>query len=75
MGNIAKFFCSSVKVYSETEEVILGAVYSDDPANPNHQWSKWTPSGILNINISNPDAQGQFIEGQEYMIRIEPANV
>lgn len=55
------------------EEVQFGAVYSDDPENPNHVWSKATPAGNLQLTITNPDAQGFFAHGKEYLVTIEEA--
>lgn len=52
------------------EQVRLDAVYSDDPENPNHQWSKWTPSGQLDLLITNPDAQRYLQPGVEYIVEI-----
>lgn len=74
MNITAKMRCALVekKPGSDYETVRLDAVYSDDPANPNHQWSKWTPSGSAELSISNPVAQGVFKEGQEYLLTFAP---
>lgn len=50
------------------ESFIASAVYSDDPSNPNHQWSQATPSGTLQLLISNPAAQGKLKVGQQFFI-------
>lgn len=71
----AKFSCGKIDKYPENateqfETVILNAVYSSDPESENYSWSKWTPSGMLNLTITNPDAQGKFEVGKEYFIDI-----
>jgi hypothetical protein len=69
----AKFRCTeSAKVTSaygtakpaETNRIKLQAVIGPG----NEDWSKWTPSGELNIQISNPDAIDQFEVGKDYFI-------
>lgn len=52
------------------EQVRLDAVYSDDPENSNHLWSKWTPSGQLDMLITNPDALRFLQPGVEYIVEI-----
>lgn len=70
----AKFRGSSaVKDTGGNEMVVLNAVYSQDPNDPNHEWSKYTPWGELRMNISNPPAQGQLVPGKEYYLTIEEA--
>ena len=70
----AKFRCSSVEIRDSSpnvEIVKLAPVYAEN--GPNKEWSKWTPSGSLEMTISNPDAQGQIKAGGEYMIQISEA--
>jgi len=55
------------------EEVELMAVYSDDPEHPNHSWSKWTPSGNLTMQITNPEGTGYLVPGEEYFVEIRKA--
>ncbi len=69
----AKFRCTSVQTSGENEQVSLMAVYSDDPNDPNKQWSKWTPSGSVMLTINNPDAQGKFKTNEEYFLDFTPA--
>ena len=67
----AKFRVTSIKkVVSynsdqhETDHVSLNPV--SDPANKT--WSKWTPSGQLEMQINNPEALNQFKLGQCYFL-------
>jgi hypothetical protein len=39
----------------------------------NSQWSKYTPSGDLNLTITNPEAYKQFELGKAYFVDFSPA--
>jgi hypothetical protein len=39
----------------------------------NKDWSKWTPSGSLEMGITNPDAISQFELGKAYYLDFTPA--
>ena len=56
----------------ESQQIKLQAVYSDDPSSPNTQWSKWTPSGSLDLTITNPNAFNKVLRGQEFYIDLIP---
>ena len=84
MKNVrAKFRCSSVTktttgsndeagnpIYNEG--VKMQAVYGPD-GSPNGEWSRWTPSGSLELNVTNPALAGHFLPGKEYFIDIVEA--
>ena len=36
----------------------------------NEEWSKWTPSGKLEITITNPNIFGKFVPGKDYYLKI-----
>ncbi|KNC91285.1 hypothetical protein [Trabulsiella odontotermitis] len=69
----AKFCCHFIKKYdgNKSQTVHMSAVIDDTPENK--KWSKYTPSGELQMHISNPDALDQFEQGKEYYIDIQPA--
>lgn len=69
----AKFTCwpGGIEKSGNAEKVKLHAVCSDSPENK--QWSDATPSGTLEMYISNPGAHGLIEEGKEYFIDITPA--
>ena len=68
----AKFKCSFVaKDFYGNETVSLFPVYASD--GPNLAWSKATPCGKLDMTISNPDAQGKFVPGEEYFLDLTEA--
>lgn len=39
----------------------------------NESWSKWTPSGELQMHVTNPDAFEQFEVGKHYLLTFEQA--
>lgn len=50
------------------ESVKLSAVSGPE----NEQWSKWTPSGSIEMAITNPAALDQFKVGEHVMVTFEP---
>lgn len=63
----AKFYVDSVKPYNdEATTVLLRAVVSGSEENKSF-W-KYTPSGEIQMTISNPNALAQFVVGQEYYV-------
>lgn len=68
----AKMKCNSVTKTEGSEQVKLAPVTAGN--NPdNASWSKWTPSGVLELNITNPDVHGAFEPGKEYFVEITAA--
>jgi hypothetical protein len=53
------------------ELVKLRAVYGNNEENS--KWSKWTPSGTLEIQINNPEAYGKLSNGHEFFVDFTPA--
>lgn len=49
--------------------VTMVPVYGD--GKENDSWSKWTPSGKIEMCITNPAAIEQFELGSEYMITFD----
>lgn len=47
----------------------LAAVQGEE----NKTWTKWTPSGTLDLHITNPDALTQFEVGKDYFLDFTPA--
>lgn len=39
----------------------------------NATWSKWTPSGCIELQITNPDALEQFKLGEHFFVDFSPA--
>lgn len=72
----AKFHCHSISNmdWNEPAKIVrFHPVYGG--GDENQEWSKYTPSGYLEMTITNPAAFEQFEEGAEYYItftRAEP---
>ena len=46
------------------ERIKLTAVLGPE----NEPWSKWTPAGVLDITVTNPDAFGRLRQDQEVYV-------
>lgn len=57
------------------EQILLVAVYSDDPTSPNYAYSQATPCARMDMTITNPGAWGAFVEGQSYDLLFTPTVV
>lgn len=78
-----KFRCESVKSYNDPkatadapdvksyEDITLRAHYDESPENK--VWSKWTPSGMFQMSVTNPAVFGRFTEGKDYYLDITEA--
>ena len=65
----AKFECFNIEEFDESKTVYLQAVIGG--SDENKEWSKWTPSGNISMNISNPAAYDKFVVGKEYYVTFE----
>lgn len=66
----AKVICNKVERTVGTEQVTLSAVTAN--SEENKTWAKYTPAAQINLTITNPDAFGAFVPGQEYLVTFEP---
>jgi hypothetical protein len=72
----AKVRCigNSAPPWGDTQRTVrFTPVYDSDPAHPNFKWSQATPSGYIELNVSNPAAFDAFEVNQEYLLTFEPA--
>lgn len=69
---VARFLCHEIRKVNGAETVIMQPVYSDKEGHPNKVWSKYTPSGKLEMTITNEALFGAFEPGAEYEILISP---
>lgn len=67
----AKFECVQVSKYPGLETVKFTAVTSEG-AGENASWSKYTPSGELEMGITNEHVHGAFIPGKCYYLDLSP---
>ena len=64
----AKFNVSFVTDYGTYKKVELNAVYSHDRNSEDNQFSSATPSGKLEMMVSNPDAADFLKPGKSYYL-------
>lgn len=71
----AKFNCDSVGDDGYNETVNLSAVYGNDDKDneENNQFAEATPSGSIEMVISNPSAKGFFKTGNNYYLDFSEA--
>lgn len=55
-------------------KVSLSPVYSSDPNSENYSWSQATPSGLIEMHITNQAALDAFEANKEYLIIFEPVD-
>lgn len=67
----AKMKCTNVNKDEQHEYVALVPVFGT--SEENKTWSKYTPSGKLDLTISNTDAMGKLVPGKEYYVDISEA--
>lgn len=73
MTTRAKFRCHSITDFGTSKTVKLGAVYPDKDSPENKAFWQNTPSGTLEISITNPEAFGIFAVGADYYLDISRA--
>ena len=68
----AKFYVKRVIRTSQHDQLSLEAVTmgntGPDGLNENNSFSKWTPSGSLEMTVTNPALLGTFEPGREYYL-------
>lgn len=76
MRCINKTSSTSTGAYGAPNPVDSESVEFLPVAGPgNEEWSKWTPSGSLKMQINNPDAVTKVEVGKDYFIDISPVEV
>lgn len=69
----AKFRVNSITEYSYSRTIRLVAVYPDKDNPENKSFWDATPSGTMELNITNPEAFSQFKVEQDFYIDFTPA--
>lgn len=67
----AKFKVTQVNDFGQYRQVFLSPVYSPDKTSPNYSWSQYTPSGKMEMTITNPAAYEQFAVGKSYLMTFD----
>ncbi|MBL8924113.1 MAG: hypothetical protein JNJ54_34980 [Myxococcaceae bacterium] len=55
-----------------TVQVTLQPVYGGDDDEANRQWSRWTPSGQLQLSITNPLIFPELVPGRAFFVDFTP---
>ena len=64
----AKFVVSSVCLTKDSRQIRLSPNYGTTENPKNAEWSRWTPSGAIDMTITNPDAWPLFEYGTELTV-------
>ncbi|MCF6688993.1 hypothetical protein [Raoultella terrigena] len=70
----AKFQCNSIQKSQDNSTAVVHLMAVTTGSVENESWSKYTPSGQLQMVISNPAAAQKFEQGKEYFIDISLAD-
>ena len=71
---LAKFRCNSILRTADGSGNEANTVrFSAVTDKANEEWSRWTPSGMLEISITNPALVGTFKLNQDYFLDFSPA--
>lgn len=70
---VQEFESNGKTTYQGAASVKLGAVYATEETGSDEdiRFSLATPSGTIEMNITNPDALEQFQPGDEFYVRFE----
>lgn len=68
----AKFKCTEVRTPTETSEQVKFGVVTTG-SKENETFSKFTPSGSLDLTITNEELLGHFKVDKEYFVNIVEA--
>ncbi len=81
MTVMAKFYCESIQHVATHSPDPLAIIrlkaafgtYAKGDDNGNKDWSKYTPSGSIEMTVTNQSAIDQFTPGECYLLTFEKA--
>lgn len=53
--------------------VVSGEQFGPNGESENNTYARYTPSGSIELHVTNPNLHGQFEAGQEYYVDFTPA--
>lgn len=72
MSVVAKFQCTSKDVGEFSTQIVMSPVYHEnDPEHPNYHFWEATPTGTLQMGITNISAGDYFEQGKVYSLTFE----
>ena len=71
----AKFRCDSVKFNTQPKdgENVKSSEVVQFGASGDQEWSRYTPSGRIEMTITNEACWGRFVSGKDYMLTFTEA--
>lgn len=73
----AKFKVDKVERHEVSELLTLSAVgansYPEDGTNEDNDFARWSPFGVLQMSVNNPNLLGVIQEGEKYYLNFEKA--
>jgi len=71
----AKFVCTNVMDQATNEQKVVSFSPVVSGSEENQSFAKYTPAGVLVLNISYGTAASEvFVEGESYYVDITPVN-
>lgn len=67
----AKFFVREITRYAHSRDQVKVSLSPVTRGEGNKEWASATPSGEIVMQISNPDASGQFDVGDEWTVTFD----
>jgi hypothetical protein len=69
-----KFVCQSIQDNGtpESKRVTFGTQY-DTTIPEDQRFTRWTPTGVLDVVIDNPAAVAELVVGKAYYLDLSPA--
>jgi len=75
MGTRARFLCTSVTHFCHLPDGInINVEMGVDASSPDHDFTKYTPSGSLSMQVTNPALAVFFVPGKAYFLDFTPAD-
>ena len=69
----AKFRCCEIKNYGGTNTIYVFSAVSDQSTPENERFTRYTPSGKLELSVDNPAIDGFYEVGEFYYLDMTKA--
>jgi hypothetical protein len=68
MSVVAKFFVQSITEHAHQKGCKTLTLNAVSRGEENKEWSKYTPSGSIQMSVLNEAASAEFLLGEEYLV-------